>query len=589
MAFSNGRNPAISTAQTVQVGREYDSVGYTYPAAAGFTPGIEGTQNITTAFAGSYTGKTTVASAGDISYGSGALTVYPQTSDATNFTDLQVGDTITATEGGTAVSGSITAISVSSSIYTITATMTGLSISANDTITLGSTRPRTVRATRKFSAQDFMFREQLAQEMFDNERGYGIISRSNRAPIPTRNHTVLEQNSRVDFEQILLPMLAGVEGGVTPSLTWDNITQTYTMVASATAVDAPGEIYVTAVSSNATTVTIYPRAEDVRAFELIFGGGMEADQRPTGGQIRAANNASADTNYITFDVPSTVPTPTNGVYSISGTNADLTGTTLASGDTVALQGAQYEWQFAPVATSRPQLETYTFEYAESDLGSGTVFSRAMHYGYCMSVEMTMGVEGVPSIRANYDGRIAGDIPNVTQGLSASDFPSAGALRTSVYFDDSWANLGNTQVLGQIYSTSFNYTSHFFHQYYTDGREDMDFSNVLVRPRQVAMSYDVLVDTASNSLVRSERERKRSDQLSDKRRYARIQWEGARVNGITQRLQLDCVGVHADDSLSEYGGDRDGNNVTRISLMSIFDDASQRDMRITLRNGLSTFV
>ena len=140
----------------------------------------------------------------------------------------------------------------------------------------------------------------------------------------------------------------------------------------------------------------------------------------------------------------------------------------------------------------------------------------------------------------------------------------------------------------MYNVSWNYTSHFFHQYYDDGREDMDFSVVHVRPRQITVSADVLVDTDLESLVRQERARKRSDQADDKRRYMRIQWEGARINGITQRLQLDTVGVHADDSLSEYGGERDGNNITRISLMSILDQTADRDMRVVIRNGLSQF-
>lgn len=495
MPFSDGQKSAISTGQSVQVGREYDETVATYPDVDGFTPGVPG-------------------------------------------------------------------VALVSSVAT------------------------PARATRKFSAQDFMLREQLAQEMFDNERGYGIIARSNRSPVATRNHTVLEQNSRMDFEQILLPLLAGIEGGVTPDWGWAPVGSgdDYTLAADVGSVDSPGDFFVGTVAAGAATITIYPLVADLRYFKLIFGGGVDAGHEPATGQLRLYVSATVS---LTFNPPDAAPSPTSGVYSIDATDAALTGV-FASTDDVKLEGGAWEWSFDPVATSRPQLETFSFEYAESDLSSDGDFPRAMLFGYCMSIECSMGTEGVPQMRANFDGRIAQDIDDLTPDLSAEDFPSAGALRTSVYFDESWADIGNTQVLGQVYNVSWNYTSHFFHQYYDDGREDMDFSVVHVRPRQITVSADVLVDTALDSLVRQERARKRSDQADDKRRYMRIQWEGARINGITQRLQLDTVGVHADDSLSEYGGERDGNNITRISLMSILDQTADRDMRVVIRNGLSQF-
>ena len=596
MPFSDGQKSAISTGQSVQVGREYDESIATYPDPDGFTPGVAGVVTTVTTFAGSYAGVVTAAavnSAGEVAYVGGSLVVEERNSDADRFAALEVGDDLTinvARSGATAVNhtGPITTISESSGVFTIGVVFTPVRavLATTDVIVISSSVMSSKRAVRKFSAQDFMLREQLAQEMFDNERGYGIIARSNRSPVATRNHTVLEQTSRMDFEQILLPLLAGVEGGVTPDWEWGAIGSgdDYSLASDAASVASPGEFFIGTVTSGAVTITIRPLDADLRYFKLIFGSGVEVGHEPATGQLRLYATAAIN---LTFDVPAAAPAPVSGVYTILATNAALTGT-FASTNDVKLEGGAWEWSFGPVATSRPQLETFTFEYAEDDLSDDGEFPRAMHFGYCMSIECSMGTEGVPQMRANFDGRIAQDIDNLTPNLSAEDFPSAGALRTSVYFDDSWADLGNTQVLGQVYNVSWNYTSHFFHQYYDDGREDMDFSVVHVRPRQIAVSADVLVDTDLESLVRQERARKRSDQADDKRRYMRIQWEGARINGITQRLQLDTVGVHADDSLSEYGGERDGNNITRISLMSIFDDAAARDMRVVIRNGLKQF-
>ena len=591
MTFSDGSKAAISTAQSVQVYREYDERLANYPAAAGYTPGVAGWKRYSKDLAGTYTAEGAVGdvdAAGEVFFGAGNLTVIPAAGDADDLSALIVGDQIIVDEGGTVSEGTISAIAVAGGVYTITAAFdVNPAIADGDDIDLSTRRDRQAGAVRKFSAQDFMLREQLAQEMFDNERGYGIISRSNRAPVPTRNHTVLEQTSRMDFEQILLPLLAGLNGGVEPDWVWGDIGSgdDYTVAADAASVTDPGDVFVAAVgANNGVDVTIYPLAADLRYFKLIFGGSVDSDHAPSHGQVRLYVDAA---NYVTFDPPDSEPAPVSGVYTVSATNGELTGA-LATNDNPTLQGGAYQWQFDPIATGRPQLETFGFEYAESDLSSDGDFPRLMPFGYCMSIECTMGVEGVPQMRANYDGRIAEDIEELTPDLSAEDFPSAGALRTSVYFDDSWDDLGDTQVLGQVYNVSWNYTSHFFHQYYDDGREDMDFSTVHVRPRQIAVSADVLVDTATDSLVRKERALKRQDRSKGKRRYMRILWEGARINGITQQLQLDTVGVHADDSLSEYGGERDGNNITRISLMSIFDNDNQRDMRVVLRNGLSQF-
>ena len=79
-----------------------------------------------------------------------------------------------------------------------------------------STAGTAVAATRRILTKSATYRQLQTQEMFEGQLS-GVLSRSVTKPEVTREASQLEIATDLDFEQVLLPLLSGVKGGVTPS------------------------------------------------------------------------------------------------------------------------------------------------------------------------------------------------------------------------------------------------------------------------------------------------------------------------------------------------------------------------------------
>lgn len=97
-----------------------------------------------------------------------------------------------------------------------------------------STAGTSVAATRRLLIKAATYRHQQVQEMFEGQLS-GVLSRAVTAPVVTREHTQLEVSSDLDFNQVLLPLLSGVKGGVTPSTPGTGEARLWTFTPSQTA------------------------------------------------------------------------------------------------------------------------------------------------------------------------------------------------------------------------------------------------------------------------------------------------------------------------------------------------------------------
>ena len=91
-----------------------------------------------------------------------------------------------------------------------------------------------VAATRRILTKSATYRHQQTQEMFEGQLS-GVLSRAVTAPVITREHTQLEISTDLDFNQVLLPLLSGVKGGVTPSTPGSGEARLWTFAPSQTA------------------------------------------------------------------------------------------------------------------------------------------------------------------------------------------------------------------------------------------------------------------------------------------------------------------------------------------------------------------
>lgn len=78
------------------------------------------------------------------------------------------------------------------------------------------TRGTAVAATRRILTEGATFRNLESLKTFENQI-QGTLAMSATPPVVTRNHTEFELTMPLDFEQVLLALLSGMKGGVTPT------------------------------------------------------------------------------------------------------------------------------------------------------------------------------------------------------------------------------------------------------------------------------------------------------------------------------------------------------------------------------------
>ena len=101
-----------------------------------------------------------------------------------------------------------------------------------------TTRGTGVAATRKIVAKQATFRVMEAFEEFEGQMA-GVLGRTAVAPVLVRNGSEFELATDLDFEQILLPLLSGVKGGVTPTTPGSGEGRLWTFTPSNTADPLP--------------------------------------------------------------------------------------------------------------------------------------------------------------------------------------------------------------------------------------------------------------------------------------------------------------------------------------------------------------
>lgn len=321
-----------------------------------------------------------------------------------------------------------------------------------------------VAATRRLIGSGVSFTREQAVEPFEDHVS-GTLVRAVRSPVVTRNGTLLEYTAPMSFEEILIPLLLGMEGGVTPT-----------------------------------------------------GAGDEKT-----------------------------------------------------------------WVFDPAVNAVPDQDSYTFEWVEDDL-AGNAYEVEAGYAFLESFRITGGVEGVPEMVINVRMRKAAE-STATAAIAIPIETEAPNLLWSHFMDEAFADLGDTQVLGQVISFEYEYTTGLTARYYQDGNVDLDFSGVQAGKRMAELTLTVAINpAASGSFVRDEQAAKDAGSL----RFHRLQIDGPTIDTLPAQVIIDGAYYHADDSMSERGSDDDGVLVTTVHLLSALDPVASRDVGVTVVNSLATF-
>ena len=332
-----------------------------------------------------------------------------------------------------------------------------------------STRGTAVAATRKIATKSATYRINPTHERFPDLM-HGTLANTAQAPVNTRNATEFEIVNDLDFEQILLPLLSGLKGGVTPS--------------------TPGT-----------------------------------------GEARL-------------------------------------------------------WTFTPAIDADPLPTTYTIEFADRDMdASPNELGHEAPFGITTGFQITGGRDMLPQLTTTMVARKS-SITASTGALSLPTLSHAGNLRWALYMDSAWANLGNTQIIGEVFGFTYTFSEFLQPDYFLDNRADLDFSSYKFNPRVVDLVIDATLGVASSDLVPTE------DDLLTTKRFIRLGHTGAAFDSpddsLSRFVRLDGAYYHEDDSMADRGTDQDGNAITRLHLKSTYDSVQAQDIEIAVQNNLTAF-
>tara|TARA_R100000808_G_scaffold9064_2_gene25182 strand:- start:2648 stop:3694 length:1047 start_codon:yes stop_codon:yes gene_type:complete len=330
-----------------------------------------------------------------------------------------------------------------------------------------STDGTAVAATRRILTKSGTYRHMQTQEMFEGQLS-GTLARSATSPVLTREASQLEISTDLDFNQVLLPLLSGVKGGVTPS--------------------TPGT-----------------------------------------GEARL-------------------------------------------------------WTFAPSQTA-PSVDPYTIEMVVDD--GSTKQEIEAPFGVTTSFEITGGVDALPQITWSMDARKSVQ-STYTSGIALPAVEFASNLRWMMTLDTTWANLGNTNINGQVYGFTWGQSALVMPQYYLQNRDALDFAGVEPQTRTTDLVIQATLDTGGSNLYETELAAK----ALGSKRFIQLRLQGAAFaspdSGRYHNIDLKGSFVHADDSMQDIGADRDGNSVVSLHLVSQYDSTSGQDVEYVVQNKLTSF-
>jgi hypothetical protein len=136
-----------------------------------------------------------------------------------------------------------------------------------------STDGTAVAATRRVLTKSGTYRHMQTQEMFEGQLS-GVLSRSATSPVLTREASQLSISTDLDFNSVLLPLLSGVKGGVTPSTPGTGEARLWTFEPSQTAPSVDPYTIEMVVDDGSTKQEIEAPFGVTTSFEIT--GGVDA-------------------------------------------------------------------------------------------------------------------------------------------------------------------------------------------------------------------------------------------------------------------------------------------------------------------------
>ena len=234
-------------------------------------------------------------------------------------------------------------------------------------------------------------------------------------------------------------------------------------------------------------------------------------------------------------------------------------------------GADKTWTFAPSPTGATVENAFTLEKRYTD---GTT---NFDFEYPFTIAKTLKASG----RENGIWTMSADLLSarevtaaITAAIAAPAVWEPAVFNLSkVFIDTTWAGLGTTQVLGQVYGVDWEFDTGLERRFYADGQ--LHFSRRTRNKRQAKLSLMADFGTQAQAF--------RDAVESRAVFYIRVECIGTVVAATNKKIQFD--GKYVVDPTGAIQ-ENQGEDVMTIPLVSRYDTTGAQDVRVTVINTLA---
>lgn len=244
-------------------------------------------------------------------------------------------------------------------------------------------------------------------------------------------------------------------------------------------------------------------------------------------------------------------------------------------------GADKLHTFDPSTATPPALDAFTMEYTERSPDDNAEME--FGYGITEEIEISGNTDNLAELRFRMFGRATAD-STMTAALTVPTLPYAAPAKWGIFDDSSFAGIGVTQVLAQVYGFRWTYKSAVHPGFYLDNRATLDFSTEEYGRPDCELELDVVHDPDSVSFIQAHEAFKTAQTL----RFFEVRLTGATLGTTNYLVKLQGAFYHMDDSMEERGNDRDGNLTVRMHLGSAFDPTSAAHVKALVTTDVATF-
>lgn len=241
-------------------------------------------------------------------------------------------------------------------------------------------------------------------------------------------------------------------------------------------------------------------------------------------------------------------------------------------------GTDKTWVYNALMTADPLLRAFTLERRMS---SGvTDWDEEIPF----SLARAFSLSGAIGENLKFDADIFGRPIDRTAALTAAiPVPSvnfAAAADTKLFIDNTFAGLGATQVLEALASWNMGVRTQVQPKFFQDGRADKSFTNYGLK----RFGFDFSAETEMNAIINAERAKAADRSI----RYCRLVATGGIITGsaVNYKIQIDFAARYKA-GMFDQRGNRDGNNLVPLELMSAYDATNTFIWKATIVNALST--